>query len=74
MKAKKSVEEEKKNVKDLTALDPKVRALEYDEYDSKLDLKGKYKVSESTLVVELPLKVMNTKKWCDFMWRKIEGD
>ena len=74
MKDKKSVEEEKKNVKDLTALDPKVWALEYDEYDSKLDLKGKYKVSESTLVVELPLKVINTKKWCDFMWKKIEGD
>jgi hypothetical protein len=28
----------------------------------------------ATMVVELPLKVMNTKKWCDYMRRKIEGD
>lgn len=74
MNDKISYEKEKGLVKILTDLDPKIWVLDPSEYAKSFDLKGKYALSEFTFVVDFPLKVMNTWKWCDFMRRKVEND
>jgi len=74
MTDKLSLENEKGLVKFLSDLDPKIWVLDPSEYAKSIDLKGKYPLSEFSFVVDYPLKVMNTRKWCDFMWRRIEGD
>lgn len=51
----------------LRKIDRNIRVIEKEEYPSFFDLKGKYEVGDKTLCVSFPLKVVNTRKWCEYL-------
>ena len=67
MKDKLSFEKEKGLVENLRKWDPLIWVLNPEEYKKHFDLKGKYPLGEFTFVVDFPLKVMNSAKWCDYL-------